>query len=124
MLQLRRIKPLRVTNGIEHADHDSEGRVITAEFPAMFVVTAYVPNAGQELKRLGYRTQQWDAAFAAYIAQLAASKPVVLTGDLNCAHNEIDIHNPKSNKRSAGFTDVSAFLASKCNFAGKFATTV
>lgn len=103
---LCRTQPLRVTEGIGQADHDAEGRVITAEYSDLHLVTAYVPNAGQGLKRLDYRVQEWDAAFAGYIAQLAKTKPVILAGDLNCAHQEIDIHNPKGNKKQAGFTDV------------------
>lgn len=111
-----RARPIRVVHGIAHAEHDAEGRVITAEYPSLFFVTAYVPNAGEGLKRLDYRTQEWDAAFAGYLAGLSATKPVILAGDLNVAHQEIDIHNPKSNKRSAGFTNVRcpASAASQC----------
>nr|XP_048675381.1 DNA-(apurinic or apyrimidinic site) endonuclease isoform X2 [Caretta caretta]XP_048675382.1 DNA-(apurinic or apyrimidinic site) endonuclease isoform X2 [Caretta caretta] len=84
-------------------EHDQEGRVITAEFPSHFLVTAYVPNAGRGLVRLEYR-QRWDAAFRAYLQGLDARKPLVLCGDLNVAHAEIDLKNPKGNKKSAGFT--------------------
>ena len=78
----------------------------------MWVVNCYVPNAGEGLKRLDYRVQSWDKAFAAYIKQLEAKgKPVVLTGDLNCAHKEIDIHDPKRNLKSAGFTQVKGRAA-------------
>lgn len=84
-------------------EHDKEGRVITAEFPSHFLVTAYVPNAGRGLVRLEYR-QQWDIAFRAYLKGLDARKPLILCGDLNVAHKEIDLKNPKGNKKSAGFT--------------------
>ncbi len=87
-------------------EHDQEGRLITAEYPTLYVVNAYIPNSGEGLKRLDYRLQQWDVHFAEYLQQLAAKKPVVLTGDLNCAHQEIDIHAPKKNLRSPGFTQV------------------
>ena len=87
-------------------EHDKEGRLITAEYPTLYVVNAYIPNSGEGLKRLDYRLQQWDVHFAEYLQQLATKKPVVLTGDLNCAHQEIDIHAPKKNLRSPGFTQV------------------
>lgn len=100
--------PLSVMVGMGGAaedEHEAEGRVVTVELPELFVVSCYVPNSGEGLKRLDYRTQRWDCALAAYITSLEArGKPVVLTGDLNCAHKEIDIHNPKGNLRSAGFT--------------------
>lgn len=77
------------------------------ELPHFYLVNAYVPNSGDGLKRLDYRTQVWDGAFSSYIKGLEAQgKPVVVTGDLNCAHKEIDIHEPKRNLRSAGFTQV------------------
>uniref|UniRef100_A0A8C8RXT6 DNA repair nuclease/redox regulator APEX1 n=1 Tax=Pelusios castaneus TaxID=367368 RepID=A0A8C8RXT6_9SAUR len=100
---LCKTEPLSVAYGIGEEEHDQEGRVITAEFPSHFVVTAYVPNAGRGLVRLGYR-QRWDAAFRAYLRGLDARKPLVLCGDLNVAHAEIDLKNPKGNKKSAGFT--------------------
>ena len=85
--------------------HDGEGRVLTAEYDAFFLVNVYVPNAGEGLKRLDYRVGEWDAALAAHVAALEArGKPVVLAGDLNVAAQEIDIHSPKTNLRSAGFT--------------------
>lgn len=84
-------------------EHDKEGRVISAEFPSHFLVTAYVPNAGRGLVRLEYR-QRWDKAFRAYLQGLAARKPLILCGDLNVAHQEIDLKNPKGNKKNAGFT--------------------
>ncbi|XP_019406189.1 PREDICTED: DNA-(apurinic or apyrimidinic site) lyase isoform X2 [Crocodylus porosus] len=100
---LSKTEPLNVTYGIGEEEHDKEGRVITAEFPSHFLVTAYVPNAGRGLVRLEYR-QQWDIAFRAYLKGLDARKPLILCGDLNVAHKEIDLKNPKGNKKSAGFT--------------------
>lgn len=99
-----RIPPLRVTHGIEIARHDSEGRVLCAEFLEFFLVNVYTPNSQAELKRLPYR-MDWDDAFRAYVSDLARQKPVVICGDLNVAHNEIDLKNPKSNRRNAGFSD-------------------
>nr|XP_020668380.1 DNA-(apurinic or apyrimidinic site) lyase [Pogona vitticeps]XP_020668381.1 DNA-(apurinic or apyrimidinic site) lyase [Pogona vitticeps] len=100
---LSKTKPIDVTFGIGEEEHDKEGRVITAEFPSYFLVTAYVPNAGRGLVRLEYR-QRWDAAFRSYLQGLAAQKPLILCGDLNVAHQEIDLKNPKGNKKNAGFT--------------------
>ena len=97
---------MSVRHGMGREEHDQEGRLITAEYPHLYVVNAYVPNSGDGLKRLDYRLQQWDIHFAEYLQQLAAKKPVVLTGDLNCCHQEIDIHAPKKNLKSAGFTQV------------------
>ena len=85
------------------AEHDSEGRLITAEFPAFFLVTAYVPNAGRGLPTLPKRLR-WDPMFRQHLAELDKTKPVVVCGDLNVAHQEIDLKNPKTNKRNAGFT--------------------
>ncbi|XP_006009923.1 DNA repair nuclease APEX1 [Latimeria chalumnae] len=96
-------KPLNITYGIGIEEHDKEGRVITAEFDRFFLVTAYIPNAGRGLVRLEYR-QQWDVDFRAYLKSLDARKPLVLCGDLNVAHQEIDLKNPKGNKKNAGFT--------------------
>eukprot|EP00899_Mesostigma_viride_P018317 jgi/Mesvir1/26487/Mv25604-RA.2 len=96
--------PLSVRYGIGLPEHDDEGRVITVELEDCFLVAAYVPNAGQKLERLTYRTESWDPAFRAYLKGLEAAKPVILTGDLNCSHREIDIHNPKGNLKSSGFT--------------------
>ncbi|KAL4436574.1 hypothetical protein ABPG75_003713 [Micractinium tetrahymenae] len=101
---LSREEPLSVSCGIGMEDHDGEGRVVTAEFPDFFLVNCYVPNSGEGLKRLDYRVNQWDKEFAAYLKGLEARKPVVLTGDLNVAPTELDIHNPKGNLKSAGFT--------------------
>lgn len=101
-----RTKPVSVHLGMDRDEHDQEGRLITAEYPHVYIVNAYIPNSGEGLKRLDYRLQQWDVHFAEYLQQLTAQKPVVLTGDLNCAHQEIDIHAPKKNLRSPGFTQV------------------
>lgn len=100
---LSRTAPIRVTHGIGIEEHDAEGRVLTAEFPSVYVVSAYVPNSGRGLNRLQYR-QRWDGAFKSFLQRLDAQKPVVLCGDLNVAHREIDLRNPKSNRRSPGFT--------------------
>ncbi|WJX11120.1 hypothetical protein P8452_01767 [Trifolium repens] len=102
---ISRIKPLSVRYGLGISDHDSEGRLVTVEFDTFYLVTGYVPNSGDGLKRLSYRVTEWDPALSNYLKDLEKSKPVVLTGDLNCAHEEIDIYNPAGNKRSAGFTD-------------------
>ena len=99
-----RVKPLSVTNGLGIDLHDHEGRVITAEYDDFYLVTAYVPNSQDELRRLDYR-MQWDRDLLAYLKGLEQRKPVVLCGDLNVAHREIDLKNPKSNRRNAGFTD-------------------
>lgn len=97
-------EPLQVTYGIGVEEHDREGRVITAEFPEYFVVTCYTPNSQRELTRLAYR-MEWEDAFLAYLKKLEETKPVVFCGDLNVAHQEIDLKNPKSNRKNAGFTD-------------------
>ena len=97
-------EPLKVTYGIGIEEHDKEGRVITAEFDDSYMVTVYTPNAKRELERLDYRVK-WEADFLAYIKSLDEKKPVIFAGDLNVAHQEIDLKNPKTNHRSAGFTD-------------------
>lgn len=99
-----RVKPLNVTNGIGIEEHDQEGRVITAEYDNFYLVTCYTPNSQRELARLEYR-MTWEDVFRAYLLELDAKKPVILCGDLNVAHNEIDLKNPKTNRRNAGFTD-------------------
>lgn len=99
-----RVKPLNVTNGIGIEEHDQDGRVITAEYDNFYLVTCYTPNSQRELARLEYR-MTWEDAFRAYLLELDAKKPVILCGDLNVAHNEIDLKNPKTNRRNAGFTD-------------------
>ena len=97
-------EPLRVTYGIGVEEHDHEGRVITLEFEDFYHVTVYTPNSQAENARLDYR-MDWDDAFRAYVKGLDAKKSVIICGDLNVAHNEIDLKNPKTNRRSAGFTD-------------------
>ena len=97
-------EPLSVTYGIDIEHHDNEGRVITAEFDDFFLVNVYTPNAQRDLARLDYR-MGWEDDFRAYLLELEKRKPVVVCGDLNVAHNEIDLKNPKGNRRNAGFTD-------------------
>lgn len=97
-------KPLSVTYGIGIEEHDKEGRVITAEYDNCYVVTCYTPNSQNELKRLDYR-MKWEDDFRAYLQNLEQTKPVILCGDLNVAHTEIDLKNPKTNRKNAGFTD-------------------
>ena len=98
-----RERPLEVSTGIGHAEHDNEGRVLTAEYAAFFLVNVYVPNSQRELTRLDYR-QRWDKDFLAYLKKLEKKKPVVFCGDLNVAHTEIDLANPKANVKNHGFT--------------------
>ena len=95
---------LSVTYGIDIPQHDTEGRVITAEYDEFYLVTCYTPNAQRELARLDYR-MEWEDAFLAYLKGLDEKKPVILCGDLNVAHQPIDLKNPGSNRRNAGFTD-------------------
>ena len=97
-------QPLSVTYGIGVEEHDHEGRVITLEMEQFYLITVYVPNSQDGLKRLDYR-MTWEDAFLAYLQQLEEKKPVVVCGDLNVAHQEIDLKNPKSNRKNAGFTD-------------------
>lgn len=99
-----RHKPLSVVMGMGIDEHDHEGRIITLEMPDFFLVTVYTPNSQDGLKRLDYR-MTWDDAFRNYLKQLDQQKPVIVCGDMNVAHEEIDIKNPKSNRRNAGFTD-------------------
>ena len=96
--------PSAVTYGIGIDEHDHEGRVITMEMEDFYFVTVYVPNSQDELARLGYR-MRWEDDFRAYLLKLDARKPVIVCGDLNVAHEEIDLKNPKTNRRNAGFTD-------------------
>ena len=96
--------PIRVRYGLGIEEHDHEGRVITLEFPTFYMVTVYVPNSQDELRRLDYR-MKWEDDFLAYIKKLEEEKPVVYCGDLNVAHREIDLKNPKTNRRNPGFTD-------------------
>lgn len=97
-------EPIAVTYGLGIEEHDHEGRVITAEFPEYYVVTCYTPNSQDGLKRLDYR-MQWEDAFRAYLKVLETKKPVIFCGDLNVAHQEIDLKNPKTNRKNAGFSD-------------------
>ena len=97
-------EPLSVALGIGVADMDTEGRVITLEYPDFYLVTCYTPNAQRELARIDHR-MRWEAAFADYLTKLDAQKPVVICGDLNVAHQEIDLKNPSSNRGNAGFSD-------------------
>ncbi len=118
---LSKKKPLAVTTDFA-GEHPREGRVISAEFEKCFVVCAYVPNAQRELARLDYRLK-WDADFRRHLQKLSAQKPVFVCGDFNCAHEEIDLANPKSNRRNAGFTDEerSSFSSLlKCGYADTF----
>ena len=98
-------EPLSVKNNIGIDKHDNEGRVIAVEFEDYFLVTVYTPNSKRELLRLEYRVQEWDVDFLKYLKKLEEEKPVIFCGDLNVAHKEIDLKNPKTNKRNAGFTN-------------------
>ena len=99
-----RHKPLSVTYGIGIDEHDHEGRVITLEMEDFYLVTVYTPNSQDGLRRLDYR-MTWETDFLAYLKRLDSQKPVIVCGDLNVAHQEIDLKNPKTNRRNAGFTD-------------------
>lgn len=99
-----RVKPLNVFYGLGVPEHDHEGRVITLEFPDFFMTTVYTPNSQEELARLAYR-MTWEDAFLAKMKELEKTKPVIFCGDLNVAHQEIDLKNPKTNRKNAGFTD-------------------
>ncbi|MCX4312040.1 MAG: exodeoxyribonuclease III [Muribaculaceae bacterium] len=96
--------PLSVTKGIGIPGHDNEGRVLTLEFAQFYLVTVYTPNSQDGLRRLDYRGE-WDEAFRAYVMSLDKAKPVIICGDLNVAHKEIDLKNPKTNRKNPGFTD-------------------
>ena len=97
-------KPLSVTYGMGIEEHDKEGRIITAEYNDYYLVTCYTPNSKRELTRLSYR-MEWEDTFLNYIKKLDDKKPVIFCGDLNVAHKEIDLKNPKTNHKNAGFTD-------------------
>ncbi|MBI2511690.1 MAG: exodeoxyribonuclease III [Opitutae bacterium] len=97
--------PIKINEGIGLDEHDQEGRVITAEYADFFLVNVYQPNSQRGLTRLDYRTKEWDPAFLKFLQKLEKKKPVVFCGDLNVAHQEIDLKNPKTNRRNAGFTD-------------------
>ena len=96
-------EPLSVSYGLGIEEHDQEGRVITCEFEDFYFVTVYTPNSQSELARLDYR-MKWEDDFRAYLKKLEKKKPVIVTGDLNVAHKEIDLKNPKTNRKNAGFT--------------------
>jgi len=110
-------EPLSVTLGMGIEEHDKEGRLITLEFEDFYFITVYVPNSQDELKRLDYRVK-WEEDFLAYINKLQEKKPVVYCGDLNVAHKEIDLKNPKTNRKNAGFTDEERACFSKVMEAG------
>ena len=97
-------KPLNVFYGMNKEEHDQEGRLITLEFENYYVITCYTPNSQNELKRLSYR-MKWEDDFRNYLLNLKKNKPVIVTGDMNVAHKEIDLKNPKTNRKNAGFTD-------------------
>ncbi|MBA3927509.1 exodeoxyribonuclease III [Listeria rustica] len=97
-------EPLSVKYGLDIEVHDQEGRVITLEYPAFYMITVYTPNSQNELKRLDYR-MDWEDAFLAHLKKLDQVKPVIVCGDLNVAHQEIDLKNPKTNRKNAGFSD-------------------
>ena len=103
-LVLTKSEPLSVTHDLGIEKHDQEGRVITAEYPDFYLVNVYTPNSKRGLLRLDYRTQEWDVDFLAHLKTLEETKPVIFCGDLNVAHKEIDLANPKTNQRNAGFT--------------------
>ncbi len=103
MALLSKTKPIKVDYGLDDKEFDDEGRLITAEFPDFFLVATYVPNAGRKLVTLDKRLR-WDPLLRSHLKHLDESKPVILCGDLNVAHKEIDLANPKTNKKNAGFT--------------------
>ncbi len=104
---LSNVEPLNVTTDLPGAtfEHPGEGRVLNAEFPDFYLVSAYVPNSKRGLIRLDYRKNHWDPDFREHLATLARQKPVIVCGDLNCAHEPLDLANPQSNRKNAGFTD-------------------
>lgn len=102
---LTKYKPMSVQFGIGIEKHDQEGRVITLEFEAFFLVTCYLPNSGAKLEKLEYRTKEWEPDFRSYVNELKKKKSVVICGDFNCSHQEIDVHNPKISQKIAGFAN-------------------
>ena len=108
-LILSKINPSNSYLGMDIQKHDNEGRLITLEYPEFFLVNVYTPNAQRGLTRLDYRTKEWDVDFLNYLKKIEKIKPVIFCGDLNVAHTEIDLANPESNKRNAGFTDEERF---------------
>ena len=117
-----RHEPIAVTYGIGIDEHDHEGRVITLEMPDFYLVTVYTPNSQDGLRRLDYR-MQWEDDFLRYLQQLDSKKPVIVCGDLNVAHEEIDLKNPKTNRRNAGFTDEEREKFSTLLYKGGFLDT-
>ena len=99
-----KINPISVTNDLGIEKHDSEGRVICFEMKNYYLITVYTPNSKRDLSRLNYRANEWDVEFLKYLKKLEKNKPIVFCGDLNVAHKEIDLKNPKTNKKNAGFT--------------------
>lgn len=116
-LVFTRIDPINVSYGMGIEEHDKEGRIITLEYDKFYLVTVYTPNAKNDLSRLEYR-MKWEDDFKSYLKMLELTKPVIVCGDLNVAHNEIDIKNAKSNRGSAGFTDEERDKFSKLLEAG------
>ena len=110
-------KPISVSYGIGIEEHDQEGRVITLEYPEFYMITCYTPNSQNELARLDYR-MTWEDAFRTYLLELDSKKPVILCGDLNVAHKEIDLKNPKTNRHNAGFTDEERGKMTELLYAG------
>ena len=100
-----KIKPINVDNDLKIKKHDQEGRIICFELENYYLVTVYTPNSKRDLSRLNYRHKEWDVDFLKYLKKLESKKPVIFCGDLNVAHKEIDLKNPKTNKRNAGFTE-------------------
>ena len=100
-----KIKPIAIENDLKIEKHDQEGRVICFELDNYYLVTVYTPNSKRDLSRLNYRHKEWDIDFLKYLQKLESKKPVIFCGDLNVAHKEIDLKNPKSNKKNAGFTE-------------------
>lgn len=99
-------EPLNIKHGMGIPKHDTEGRIITVEFDNFFLIHVYTPNSGDVLQRLNYRTKEWDIDFMNFVENLQKIKPIVISGDLNVAHQEIDIHDPIGNRREAGFTKI------------------
>ena len=112
-LILSKINPENCILGMGIQEHDNEGRLITLEYPIFFLINVYTPNAQRDLGRLDYRTNKWDVDFLDYVKNMEKIKPVIICGDLNVAHKEIDLANPESNRRNAGFTDEERFRFGK-----------
>ncbi|QQY07710.1 MAG: exodeoxyribonuclease III [Candidatus Xiphinematobacter sp.] len=117
-LLMTRQLPLLVTTGVGIAQHDNEGRVISAEFPGFYLVNVYTPNSGRKLARLDYRIQEWTPAFLGHLLRLAKKKPVIFCGDMNVAHHRIDLARPREHTRHAGFTAEERAAFSKILDAG------